>query len=418
MGKAADQLDPRDAVEEDAYARDLDTQPVGLTGAGAYPAGLATGQPYSEGNPEFYSEELATGATYSDLDNDTDTPPEEDDEEIQKSKAQIEDTRSQLSSTIDAIQEKLSPENLAQQAKDTVREATIGKAQDMVSNATDTAKEAVSNAGDTAMEAVSNAGDTVKGMGSGIFETIRQNPVPAALAGLGLGWLYLSNRKSSSSYSNAGGSRYGQGYTSKGYYDAGYAPGADYQTGYDSSQRTDYQTPYGGGQRSDYPTGYGSQQGYGGSGDQRSGIGGAVGQVQDKVSDVAGQATDKVGDVAGQVQDTVGNVAGQVQDQAGQLAHQAQYGAQRAQSGLQQMLQSTPLAVGAIALATGLAVGLSIPETDKENQLMGEQRDQLMNQAQHTVTEKAQAVQAVAQQAVGAAKDAAKDAAGEQGLTS
>ena len=41
--------------------------------------------------------------------------------------AEIEDTRAEMSQTINEIQERLSPENLMGQVKETVREATIGK---------------------------------------------------------------------------------------------------------------------------------------------------------------------------------------------------------------------------------------------------------------------------------------------------
>jgi hypothetical protein len=41
----------------------------------------------------------------------------------------IEETRDRLSETIDAIQDKLSPDKLRTQATDAVREATIGRAE-------------------------------------------------------------------------------------------------------------------------------------------------------------------------------------------------------------------------------------------------------------------------------------------------
>ena len=78
-----------------------------------------------------------------------------------------------MSSTIDAIQEKLSPQRLTEQAKDAVRDATVGKVQNMASNITETAR------------------DT----GSTLMDTIRENPLPAALVGIGVGWLFLSARR-------------------------------------------------------------------------------------------------------------------------------------------------------------------------------------------------------------------------------
>jgi uncharacterized protein YjbJ (UPF0337 family) len=181
-------------------------------------------------------------------------------------------------------------------------------------------------------------------------------------------------------------------------------------------------------QNSAYPSGYnpgprGQAYGYSAT-DYDSGtsnsspLGDRLNRTQGTVSNVAGQAQDKVSDVASSVGDTASQVADNVQDTAGQLASSAQYGAQRAQSAFQQSLQSNPLAVGVVALAVGAAVGLSIPETDKENELLGETRDNVVQQAQQTVSEKAQQVQTVAQEAVGAAKDKASDSAQQQGLTS
>jgi ElaB/YqjD/DUF883 family membrane-anchored ribosome-binding protein len=316
---------------------------------------------------------------------------------VEDAKSQIEQTRAEMSQTIDAIQERLAPSNLAQQAKHAVRDATVGKAQDMVEN----------------------AGDSARGFGSGIVETIKQNPIPAALAGVGIGWLIMSGRKNTTHDTVRG-----------------YSPGYRYDTrsGY-QGYGTDYRT---------YPADYDySRQGSGVggriqqasnaastvAGQAQNVAGQAVGTVQETAGQVAsqvqgtagqvvGQFQDTAGQVAGQVQETAGQVVGQVQDTAGHLAYQAQYGAQRAQGSLQQMLQDNPLAVGAGALALGLAIGLAVPETSKENELMGSARDQLIDQAQSTVQEKAQQVQQVAQQAVGAAKDAAQQAANDQGLTS
>src|SRR3954468_22087916 len=102
-------------------------------------------------------------------------------------RAEIEETRAEMSGTIEAIQERLNPQHLKEQVKDqvreqfqevkaTVREATIGKAEDMVRN----------------------VGDTLGEARYGLMETIRQNPIPAALAGIGLGWLFMNKRSAPS----------------------------------------------------------------------------------------------------------------------------------------------------------------------------------------------------------------------------
>lgn len=379
MGQESDRLagaDPIDRGMQDDVSMGTTS---GLIAPGTYPGGIGTGAPYSEGDPELYTNEFAAGAPDDEYGFD-DAPDTDDD--LEQTRAQIEQTRSEMSTTIDAIQEKLSPQNIAQQAKDTVREATVGRAQEMVSNV-----------GDTATDLVNNAGSSAKGFGSTLIETVKGNPVPAALAGIGLGWLFMSGRKQSSGGSSGGYSnQYGSNLP-------GYNPGYSGQYGYYSEQ----------------------QSGGSSLGDRMSGAQGKVsdlaGQAQDKASNVAGQVQGTAGQIAGQAQDTASQAAGQVQDTAGQLAGTAQYGVQRAQSAFQQALSSNPLAVGAAAIAVGAAIGLSIPETEKENQLMGQTRDSVMQQAQETAQEKVQQVQTVAQEAVGAAKDAAQSSADQQGLT-
>jgi len=240
-------------------------------------------------------------------------------DEIERTRAEIERTRAGMGETVDVIQARLSPENLKEQAKDRVKEATVGKAQEA---------------------------------GSGIMDTIRQNPLPAALTGIGLGWLVMNSRRQSSSRPP--------------YRDTAY----DYQPRYED------------------------QSG--------SSAGQALGNARDKVGETASQAQDKAGELANRTQDRVGN-----------LGYQARYQAQRASGGFQRMLRENPLAMGALGIGVGAAVGLAIPETDKEHEVMGEARDTLVDKAQEKVQETQEKVQQVAQEAQSAAKDEAEN----QGLT-
>ncbi len=68
----------------------------------------------------------------------------------------------------------------------------------------------------------------------------------------------------------------------------------------------------------------------------------------------------------------------------------------RAQSGLQRMLHENPLLVAAAAVLTGAAVGGALPPTEKENELMGEARDQVVDRAQGAAREAADSVRDVA----------------------
>ncbi len=114
------------------------------------------------------------------------------------------------------------------------------------------------------------------------------------------------------------------------------------------------------------------------------------------------------------VQDTAGQVASTAQ----QIGAQVQQQTQQATGWLQHTFEENPLLIGAVAVATGLAIGMAIPGTPQENRLMGETRDQLVQKAQHVAQETVHKVQAVTQETTQAAINAAAQEAHEQGLTS
>lgn len=261
----------------------------------------------------------------------------------------------------------------------------------MVSGAGDVASSVASNASDMAGDVVSNAGDMVGNAGefavdagTGLWETVRRNPIPAALAGISLGWLFMNasgNDEERYRYGEYGSSpdfrrgRYGYGYD----YDAG---------GYDSSDEG----------------------------------------IKAKVGDVAGQARESVSSAADAARSQVEHVGEQLSD----LTDQAQYRFRRAPGQLERMVQENPLAVGAGALALGVAVGMALPETDRERELMGGARDKVMQRAQGVVEQAGEKIQQVTEQTSGpdagekiqrvaekaatAAQTAAKAEAQNQGL--
>jgi len=290
-------------------------------------------------------------------------------EELQE---EIEQTRANMSETIDEIQERLSPRRIGEQVRGQMRDATIGRAEQMVSEVTDSAREA----------------------GGGFLDTIRANPVPAALAALGIGWLWMKRP----SGDGARRMRYG-GYRSGYGDDYGYR-GYDYQPDYPR-----YRT--------------GSEEAGPADAVRRTGqrARDAAGQAAGNVQDAAGQAADRVQDAAGQAAGAVQQAAGQVQGTAQQVGAQVQSGAMRARYGLEDALYESPLGVGAIALAVGVAVGLAAPSTDLEDRVLGEARDSVVQKAQDTAQETMHKVQHVAQQTAETTKETAKQEAQKEGLT-
>lgn len=199
-------------------------------------------------------------------------------------RSDIEQTRADLTETIDAIQEKLRPGNIVAQATDTVRNATVGKVKEMARSAKETFR-----------------GDTRSG--NGVMGRIRANPIPAALAAASVAWIALSGKRGRRRTSSAiyGSTRHGDPYI------------------------PETETPE-----------------YGGA-DIRTGS--------------------------------------------------------TAQNGLQRLVRENPLAAAALAAAMGATVGLALPETRRENELMGEARDAVVSKAQEAARGAADRVQDVAGEA-------------------
>lgn len=473
-------------------------------------------------DPSLYSDS-GTAAT-----DDVDIPDDPD-----AIRAGIEQTRAEMSDTINAIQGKLNPQILMDQAKDKLEDA----ASNILSNAKDTVREATVG---RVEHMVSNVTDTAKDTGGNIVQLIKDNPVPAALLGLGLGWLFTRNLGSGGNRDNRDYRDYRaySGYSGSRDYEGGYQPRAYDRANYAGYSSQDQgvveqvtgrikQNPVpaalaaaglgwllmGGGNNTPAPSPTYLQYRRD-SGSQGGGIGDTVGQARDKVADVAGQArdtaqdvagaaadragevADKVGDVASQVRDTAGEVAGNVAqtagnvagtvgrtvgdvagqtgsvaggflrtvsenpipsalaavsigwlymqsnssgrrrlyrvgDAAGEVAGQAgetvgrlaetagetvsnvadtvKYRADETQSQFQRMLLENPLAVGAAAVALGAAIGLAVPETPQEHQLMGAARDKLVDRAQYVAQDAMQRVQ----QATGEAMQRVEEVAGD-----
>jgi len=77
------------------------------------------------------------------------------------------------------------------------------------------------------------------------------------------------------------------------------------------------------------------------------------------------------------------------------------------------MVYENPFAVAAVGVAVGAALGFLIPETRREEELMGEARDTLLDKAKATASDTMERVKRVAE----AAKGAATQEAHKQDLT-
>jgi ElaB/YqjD/DUF883 family membrane-anchored ribosome-binding protein len=306
----------------------------------------------------------------------TDEIRDQDADELEARRAEVEQTRAEITDTVDAIKDKLSPQHMAEQAKETLREATVGRAQD----AMEKAQGAIGRVVDRTKDTMGGAMSTARDAGGNVVDVIRENPIPAAMIGIGIGWLLMSARRE----------------RSRDYYASQY-----YST--DVNQR-DYRT---GGEYMG-STGYGYTPGQEYT-RQPEGLGA-------KVSDAAETVKEKAGDMASRVQHRAGDMAHTVREKASRLGDTAQEQYGRAADMAQRWWYDNPLAVGALALGAGLAVGMLVPETEAEHRWMGEKRDQFMDAAQDKAQQIGEKVQHVAQEAMSAATETAKTEAKNQGL--
>ena len=158
----------------------------------------------------------------------------EDATEVAEIRAEIEDTRHEMGGTLNELGDRLEPGHLVDQVKENVREATIGRVE-----------------------------ETAKGVSTMVMETIKRNPIPAALAGAGLALLWANRSQGSQGRSTAS---YGTGY---GYQSR---PASMYEQGIGSKAR-----------------------------DAASTVTGAVGSMAEGAQQATGEVIDRAGETAQQV---------------------------------------------------------------------------------------------------------------------
>ena len=262
------------------------------------------------------------------------TSADDYDDNTEQLRADIEDTRADMTQTINEIQERLSPDYLVDQVKETVREATIGKVERVVGQVGETLSEVT----EPALAMAGRAGNAIKEVGTTVADKLYKNPIPVALIGLGVGMLVIRNFRGPSDGSSPRRSL--QGLNNYDLGDAGRAP----QT-YESGR-------------------------------------GALNQVKETASDLAARSTDALSNLGSKAKD----------------------GASAVTSRFERMMHENPLAVGAVAVAAGTAIGLMLPSTRIETEYIGETGERLVEKAED-----------VARDALGKVQDAAKQMAPGQG---
>jgi ElaB/YqjD/DUF883 family membrane-anchored ribosome-binding protein len=246
-------------------------------------------------------------------------------------RAEIDRTREEMTETIDAIQDRLSPRRMVSRAADNVREATVERVRHMAN---------------TVHERFAN--DSGANAQSGFLDRTRENPVATALAVGSLAWLVFGGRRrGGDDFSPAiyGSTRDGEAFIRE----------TRIRTRGDGQDRDAFDRH--------------------GDADPRGHAGTVLGRAQSAARSAGSQAEESIHEASTRVR---------------AAARQGRRRAARLQD-------ENPLAAGAIAAGIGLAIGLAIPETERENELMGEARDSLMDKGRETVRGAAARIQGAAE---------------------
>lgn len=97
-----------------------------------------------------------------------------------------------------------------------------------------------------------------------------------------------------------------------------------------------------------------------------------------------------LGERAGEVKDRMTQSVRSVRDRVASATDSARHQTERARSSMQYVMREQPLALGAVGLAIGAVLAAMAPRTRKEDELMGETRDQLMEKAKEAGKEAVQ----------------------------
>ena len=292
-------------------------------------------------------------------------------------RANIERTRAEMDHTFDALDEKLTPAQLLQEAWHYTKGGSAAGA-------------------------------------NKLWQLAREHPLPATLIGVGIGWMFVERARGTGSDRDYDGRYAGGRYSSR------YAGTGEGYAGYRNYGGESYY-----GDRTAWNEDWDEKSGRlgdlkdaaGNAGDlvkeKASHAAEAVGDAVDTVKEKASGAVDTVKEAASTAKEKAADLSNRAKETASELSQKARTQTRRAKIGFWQMLDENPLAVGAATLVLGVLAGFSIPSTDKENELLGETRDQFLDSVKETSEEVLEKGKHLAEAAV----DKVKDEAQAQGLT-
>jgi Protein of unknown function (DUF3618) len=247
---------------------------------------------------------------------------------------EAERTRADLAATLDELRGRMTPGQMFDEVMEYAREGTVG---DFARN---------------------------------LRRQVGNNPVPAALAGIGLAWLMMSAGRATSRGPSAAGTT-----------DEWSAGARDVASrSWDTGTRTMH--------------------------DVRDGLSGTASSAADKARRAMDGVRDTVSDAAESVSETASSAASRLSEKAkvagtafGNVAHEAQSRVSSAASTGRSWLSAAaeqPLVLAGIGIAIGAALGAALPVTETENKVMGEKADELKERVGEMAAEQYEKAEEVA----------------------
>jgi gas vesicle protein len=305
-----------------------------------------------------------------------DTRTDPGDRSVAELEREVDQERARLSQTIDALQSKVSVGNIADEVFKVMRD---------------------------------NGGDLSRNLG----RTVRDNPLPALLAGVGLVWLMAgsgpaSRRWDDDRYDDEG--RYRRSPLPAGSETPGPTLGNYAETGRTYAPRSGY------GAAADDSLAFGASA----EADDRSGAGEALAGARERVSDAAHGIGDRVSAMAGAAgarMSEAGHAAGDFGDAARDRLHRARrraaHGGADARERIDGLIEEQPLVLGALALALGAAIGGALPGSRTEDRMFGARSDRAKEAMREVAGEEGRKLKATAGAVVQEAGKILDEASGE-----
>ena len=218
---------------------------------------------------------------------------------------------------------------------------------------------------------------------------IRDNPLPLAMIGTGLAWLFLGGGPTSHELRRTASdaSRH-TGETSSGGIRSGGSDGLEMGTA-------------------------GVQRAAGAASSASETAGSAMSTASDAIASAASKASDAAAATAHRVGEAASDAQRRTVESAHHVSEQAQSAAADLQRTLTDLHRQEPLIIGALGVAVGAAIGAMLPRTEFEDKYVGPYRDQLRQSAEETVQDAVEDAKSVASETY----EAAKAEADRQGLT-